>query len=333
MSNDQERNFNVLAGRQNQICSFFLRGICSNGKACKFRHTQNVDVEISPQQQIINEIDIAVNRRNLSQIFQKMLLNKNNEYKKYYNEIHMKFRGYSVMKLRRQSVVDMFLGHEDKRNHTFDQSIFKYRNLKLDDTILPYGFIPFLFHFFIMGFAWNTFQGAKDIQEQSDIDECYIEFTAQLQKRYTNTEYDDIVRDACEFVDPDTKENMIMVSSHYLCDRVVVDIKEVFKNIKRRQYTLEELSEERIEVGEEKFKELLLEARIEVNKLKIFEDKNLKKASLDKNENRVVKKKRRHHRSKKIPPVKVKSAKIGGFIHNPPYHSILKEEIVSYGKS
>jgi hypothetical protein len=259
MSNDQERNFNVLSGRQNQICSFFLRGICSKGKACKFRHTQNVEVELTPLQQIINEIDIAVNRRNLSEIFQKMLLNKDNEYKKYYNEIHMKFRGYSVMKLKRQSIVDMFLGHEDKRNHTFDQTIFKYRNLKLDDTILPYGFIPFLFHFFIMGFAWNTFQGAKDIQEQSEIDECYIEFTAQLQKRYSNTEYDNIVKDACEFVDPDTKENMIMVASHYLCDRVVVDIKEVFKNIKRRKYTTEELSEERIEVGEVNFNKFINE--------------------------------------------------------------------------
>lgn len=253
------RNFNVLAGRQNQICSFYLRGTCSKGKACKFRHTQNIEVELTPQQQIINEIDIAVNRRNLSEIFQKMLLNKNDEYKKYYNEIHMKFRGYSIMKLKRQSVVDMFLGHEDKRNHTFDQSIFKYRNLKLDDTTLPFGFIPFLFHFFMMGFAWNTFQGAKDIQEQNEIDECYIEFTAQLQKRYSDIEYDNIVRDACDFVDPDIKENMVMVSSHYLCDRVVVDIKEVFKNIKRRKYTFEELSEERIEVGEVNFNKFVNE--------------------------------------------------------------------------
>jgi hypothetical protein len=113
-----------------------------------------------------------------------MLTNKD-DYLKYYNEIHMKFRGYSVMKLKKQSIVDIFLGHENKQKHTFDESIFKYRNLKLDvDMLLPYGFIPFLFHFFIMGFAWNTFQGAKDMAEEGTINECYDEFVAQLQKRY-----------------------------------------------------------------------------------------------------------------------------------------------------
>jgi len=251
------RDFNALAGRQNTMCKFFLLGICSKGNKCQFSHSKNIEPQLSPQQKIINDIELAVIRRELGIIFQKMLLNNNDEYKTYYNEIHMKFRGYSVMKLKRQSIVDMFLGHHNKRNNTFDESIFKYRNLKIDDMELPYGFIPFLFHFFIMGFAWNSFQGAKDIKEQLEIDECYLEFIAQLQKRYSNTEYDDIVRAACEYVDPETKENMVMVASHYLCDRVVIDIKDVFKNIKRRQYTSDELSEEREEIGEEKFNKFI----------------------------------------------------------------------------
>lgn len=253
------RNFDALSGRQNQMCKFFLLGTCKKGKTCPFSHAQNKEVVLNPQQQIINEIDTSVSRRQLSNIFAKMLTNKD-DYLKYYNEIHMKFRGYSVMKLKKQSIVDTFLGHENKQKHTFDESIFKYRNLKLGvDILLPYGFIPFLFHFFIMGFAWNTFQGAKDMAEDGTINECYDEFVAQLQKRYSDKEYDDIVREACEFVDPESKENMIMVASHYLCDRVVVDIKDVFKKIKKRAYTLEELSEERLETGEENFNKFINE--------------------------------------------------------------------------
>jgi hypothetical protein len=254
-----ERDFIALSGRQNQICKFFLLGTCKKGKACTFSHVQNKEVVLNPLQQIINEIEISVARRQLSNIFAKMLTNKD-DYIKYYNEIHMKFRGYSVMKLKKQSIVDTFLGHENKQKHTFDESIFKYRNLKLDtDITLSYGFIPFLFHFFIMGFAWNTFQGAKDMTEEGTINECYDEFVAQLQKRYSDKEYDNIVREACEFVDPVSKENMIMVASHYLCDRVVVDIKDVFKKIKRRNYTVEELSEERLEIGEDNFNKFINE--------------------------------------------------------------------------
>ena len=143
------RDFNALAGRQNTMCKFFLLGICSKGNKCQFSHSKNIEPQLTPQQKIVNDIELAITRRQLGIIFQKMLLNNNDEYKTYYNEIHMKFRGYSVMKLKRQSIVDMFLGHHNKRNNTFDESIFKYRNLKIDDMELPYGFIPFLFHFFI----------------------------------------------------------------------------------------------------------------------------------------------------------------------------------------
>jgi hypothetical protein len=246
------RDFNGLSGRQNQLCKFFLLGICKKGKACTFSHAQQKEVVLNDQQIIINEIDTAVSRRQLGDIFAKMLTNKD-DYHKYYNEIHMKFRGYSVMKLKKQSIVDTFLGRENKQKHTFDESIFKYRNLNLDGMKLDYGFIPFLFHFFIMGFAWNTFQGAKDMTEEGTITECYDEFVSQLQKRYTDKEYDNIVREACEFVDSESKENMII----YLCDRVVVDIKDVFKKIKRQNYTAEELSEERLEVGEENFNKFI----------------------------------------------------------------------------
>jgi hypothetical protein len=248
-----ERNFNALSDKQTPVCKFYLLGNCRNSK-CKFTHSLNIEENLTDQQKIINEIEVAVNRRQIGSIFKKMLLNADNAYQKYYNEIHMKFRGYSIMKLKKQSIVDMFLGRYDQKNHSFDENILEYRNVKIDDDIiLDYGFIPFLFHFFVMGFAWNTFQGATDSQDDSNINECFDEFIVQLQKRYSDQEYDNIVRQACDFVDPDTNENMLMVASHYLCDRVVLHIKDAFKNIKRRQFTKEELSTMRTEQGEEIF--------------------------------------------------------------------------------
>jgi len=251
MSN--ERNFDGLTDKQNPVCKFYISGNCKN-KNCKFKHTLNAVDELTPQQKIINEIEISVNRRQIGNIFKKMLLNEDDSYQKYYNELHMKFRGYSIMKLKKQSIVDMFLGRFDQKSQSFDESILEYRNVKLDhDITLEYGFIPFLFHFFVMGFSWNTFQGATDQQDDSNINECFDEFIVQLQKRYDDKEYDNIVRQACDFVDPETNENMLMIASHYLCDRVVLHIKDAFKNVKRHRFTKDELSTMRSEQGEENF--------------------------------------------------------------------------------
>jgi hypothetical protein len=104
-----------------------------------------------------------------------------------------------------------------------------------------------------LGFSWNTYQGAKDLEEENQINECFAEFEDQLMKRYSNEEYDDIVKEACQFVDPESGENIIMVASHYLCDQVVSHIKNAFKNIKKRQFTPEQLNEMRIEKGQEEF--------------------------------------------------------------------------------
>jgi hypothetical protein len=244
MSEEQEKNltrdFNALSDRTNTICRFFLSGNCKN-KNCKFSHSISTNIELTPKQIIISNIEIAINRGRLGDIFEKMLLNEDDAYNKYYFEIHMKFRGYAVMKLKKQSVVKTFIDG------------FQLRDLNIGDIKLNYGYIPFFLHFFIMGFAWNTFQGAKDSEEDGYINECFEEFVVQLQKRYNDDEYDDIIKEACQFVDPETNENMIMIASHYLCDRVVSHIKDTFKNIKRREFTKDQLSTMRSEMGEENF--------------------------------------------------------------------------------
>jgi len=223
------RNFNALQpnpqpDRNNPICKFFLSGNCKNGSRCKFRHSIDIQVELTPKQKVIKEIEDAYKNGTLQDIFKKMLLNENNDYERYYFELHMKFRGWSVLKLHKKSITKEII------------DTFKLKNYKLNNEItLTYGFIPLLFNLIINGFTWNTFQGVKDVHEENLINECLDEVIKQLQKRYSNDEYDEIVIDACSYVDPESQENMVMIATHYLCDRVVDHIKDAFKNIKRKQ--------------------------------------------------------------------------------------------------
>jgi hypothetical protein len=50
---------------------------------------------------------------------------------------------------------------------------------------------------------------------------------------------------------------MVMVASHYVCDRVVLHIKDAFKNIKRLEFTQDEITNMRIQMGEENFNKFI----------------------------------------------------------------------------
>jgi hypothetical protein len=228
--NNEPRNFDALNTKP--VCKFFVAGNCTRTN-CDFRHDNKA--EISSKQKIINEIELAYKRGRFEDIFEKMLINENGEYELYYNEFHMKFRGYSVMKLSKQSITKTIIDTIPKENHSM---------------------MAFLFHFIMNGFSWNTFQGAKDTEENNKVIECFDEIVSQLQKKYTNEEYDLIILQACDFVDPETQENILMVASHYLCDIVVSHIKDAFKNIKRNKL-IKNSSNNRLTMGEEKYNEFL----------------------------------------------------------------------------
>ena len=263
------RNFDALnSNKENEeqkktICKFFLSGKCNKGDSCQFSHNlrgELLDV-LSPQQLIINEIDDAIKYGNLDAIFYKMLLNNNNEYDKYYNEIHMKFRGIAVMKLKKQSIIKNIIDR------------ISLRNVNLNGVNLKYGYLPFLYHFIIKGFAWNTFEGARNLDEANAISECFLEIINQLQKekvkdstqipKYSASEYDEIIIEACEYVDSELEENMIHTATHYLCDQVVIHIKESFKYVKYRELVkemgAEKLAEIRKTIDQEEFDTMLSE--------------------------------------------------------------------------
>ena len=261
------RNFDALNSneeRKKTICKFFLSGKCNKGDSCQFSHNlrgEPIEEVLSPQQKIINEIDDAIKYGNLDSIFYKMLMNENDEYMKYYNELHMKFRGIAVMKLKKQSIIKNIIDR------------ISLRNVNLNGVNLKYGYLPFLYHFIIKGFAWNTFEGARNLEEANAVSECFLEIINQLQKekvkdssqvpKYSAIEYDEIIMEACEYLDPEIEENIIHTATHYLCDQVVIHIKESFKYVKYRELVnemgAEKLTELRTKIGQDEFDSMLSE--------------------------------------------------------------------------
>ena len=99
------RNFNGLQ-EPKKMCVFFLKGQCTRGSSCKFSHNirdsmTNLETTqpLTQKQITINEIEDAIRFGNLNEIFRKMLTTEE-DYIKYYFELHMKFRGIAVMNLK-----------------------------------------------------------------------------------------------------------------------------------------------------------------------------------------------------------------------------------------
>jgi hypothetical protein len=258
------RNFQGLQGSSEMnipMCKFFLKGLCTHGSKCKFSHNirnimTNSEV-LTPKQMVINEIEEALIQGKLDTIFKKMLSNED-DYNKYYFEIHMKFRGIAIMNLKGESIVKSIIDR------------ISLRNVMINGTVLKYGYMPFLLHFIMNGFSWNTFQGARNDSEYNKVTECFDNIVEQLQKvkvkdhqipKYTIQEYEEIVISSCEFVDPETYDNAIHVASHYLCDQIVQHIKDVFKSNARSKLAKmigdEEVSKKRLSMGESEFGKLL----------------------------------------------------------------------------
>jgi len=266
---DSEKNQNsfraftgiVIPTKNSKLCKFFLDSKCTKGDSCPFSHNirgfSTDTSKLSSKDLIIKEIDDAIKYGRLDDIFSRMLTDEK-EYEKYYNELHMKFRGISVMKLKNKSIIKEIINR------------VSIRDVKLNNTNLEFGYMPILFHFIVKGFAWNTFQGARDNVEYCKINECFDELVSQLQKtkvkegnipKYSDEEYDKMVIQSCSYVDSEDEENMIHTASHYLCDLVIINIKESFKNNKKMELIKENGEDNirtmRIKLGEENFNKLL----------------------------------------------------------------------------
>jgi hypothetical protein len=237
---NNEQNINEHGGDVNSrftslqtpktICKFFIKGLCTKGDKCKFSHnirdTMIKSDNISNIDNISTEVSDAIDRGNLNTIFEKMLANEEN-YKKYYLKLYMRFRGVAVLKLKKQSIVRNII------------DTIKLRNVTINGETLKYGYMPILFHFIMTGFAWNTFQGAETNADYLELINCFDDVIEQLQKvkvkdhqisKYNDEEYDEMVIEACQYANPLTYDNALHIAAHYLCDNVIQHIKDTFKS-------------------------------------------------------------------------------------------------------
>jgi len=233
-----EQNINIINNRfsalqiQNEskktICKFFLKNSCDKGNNCKYSHNIR-DNMTKPK----DEVTDAVDNGNLNSIFEKMLSNEE-DYKKYYKKLYMRFRGYAVMNLdnKYKSIVKDIIDR------------ISLRDVTINGEKLKYGYMPILFHFIMTGFAWNTFQGAGSDTDYQQLIKCFSDVIEQLQKtkvkhyqipKYNDEEYDEMVIEACQYKCPDTYDNAIHVAAHYLCDNVIQHIKDTFKSNRIRK--------------------------------------------------------------------------------------------------
>jgi hypothetical protein len=169
MSHDQ-RDFSDLRTKRS-ICKFFLIGRCNRGDQCHFSHENEEPRELTEKEKVIKEIEEAFSRGTLDNIFKKMLSSAD-EYKKYYFEIHMKFRGWALMKLNKRSITKDLLNN------------ISLRNVKIADIEEPlkYGYMPIVMHFIMNGFSWYLFKNASNNEEALKIQECFNEIIDQLIK-------------------------------------------------------------------------------------------------------------------------------------------------------
>lgn len=262
-------------------CKYYNTKIgCKNGSSCKFLH-ESVDnwrniskPELSPEEQIEDDIKIAIKNKSLNEIFNKMVIS-NDDYKKYYNDIEKQFRGVASWKLIKKSIKnDLFL-------------TIKSRNVEIDDGILPYGYIPLCLFFIFNGLSWKIFDGAQDNASQFEIEACIDEVIDIVSGMYSNEEYKDIIKTLTLYCNPHTYATIGHILVSNLCDTIMSHIKkqlpiEDFKEFSEQKTNEDKTMSDWFEYNKNdntkilkrykrKYENLVKNARGDIEKLKLAE--------------------------------------------------------------
>jgi hypothetical protein len=220
--------------RKKALCKFYLSNKCNKGDACLFSHDfRSLDKteSLSSEEMLTNEVRDAISYGKLNSIFEKMLSSKE-QYEKYYAKLYYNFRNVIIYKTKGKSIIKEVI------------DTVSLRNVNINGEILAFGYMPILFHFLMMGYTWHTFYSATDLENFQDINSCFDELIDQLTKvnvkedqvsKYNDEEYENMLREACDYVNPFTYENFIHVAAHYVCESVINHVKDKFKQIKRRK--------------------------------------------------------------------------------------------------
>ncbi len=234
-------NFGEVKQKKRDLCKFFRSKTgCKNGSKCPFIHDdlnwrEQSKEELKPSEIIARDVKVAILNGSLNDIFYKMLTDPV-EYKKYYSELVMQFRGIAIWKLNKKSIKrDLF-------------ELITTNPIELsDDIYLEYGYLPFCLHFVFKGMAWKVFDGACDVFGDKEIEGCIDEVIDIVSTIYSGYDYNNIIREMVNFVHPSSQETILHVATYYLCDKILAHIKSNLGDLKyfelRKEYSVEELNE------------------------------------------------------------------------------------------
>jgi hypothetical protein len=202
-----------------QPCKYFnTKSGCKNGSMCKFLH-ESIDnwrniikAELSPEEEIREEIKFAIINRQLNDIFKKMVTS-NDDYQKYYSDMEKQFRGVATWKLMKKSIKVELI------------NTIHSKNVELDDGILPYGYIPLCLFFIFSGLSWKIFDGASDNASQFEIESCIDEVIDIVSGMYSNEDYKENIRTVTLYCNPTTYATLGHITTSNLCDTIMSHIK------------------------------------------------------------------------------------------------------------
>ena len=223
----QVREFNIEINNNKKQCTFFnTKGGCKN-KNCTFLHISNdnwrniIKTELSPEEQISEEIKLAINNQSLNNIFKKMT-SSSEDYNKFYWDLEKHFRGIAIWKLEKKSIKKKLISTISSRDVEID---IKLEDGSIDNGILPYGYIPLCLFFIFNGFTWNIFNGSSDNQSQSEIESCLDEIIDIISSMYSREEYKEIIKIMILYCNPETFATLGHISIGNACDSVLRHIK------------------------------------------------------------------------------------------------------------
>jgi uncharacterized protein (DUF1697 family) len=215
------REFNIdKPDVNNTLCKFFNSKMgCKNGIGCKFKHETEsnwrkiIKKELSPEEQINEEVKFAISNRTLNNIFYKMV-SSIDEYEKYYYSVECHFRNIVNWKANKKSI----------KKELFDT--LEKRDVIIDNGILPYGYIPLCMYFLFVSFSWKLFDGAHDYISQRSIEVYFDEVIDCISTYYSFDEYKNLIKLMIQYVNPSNYATVGHMITDYYADKLIYHIKE-----------------------------------------------------------------------------------------------------------
>jgi hypothetical protein len=217
------REFNIDENETNKnktICKFFNSKMgCKNGNKCKFLHESEdnwrkiIKKELSPEEQISEEVKLAISNGSLNDIFYKMV-SSIDEYEKYYSTLDWQFKNIINWKANKKSI----------KKELFDT--LEKRDVIIDNGILPFGYIPLSMYFLFLAFSWKLFDGAHDYTSQRNIEVYFDEIIDCVSSYYSFDEYKEIIKIMIGYVNPSNYATVGHMITEYFADKLIYHIKE-----------------------------------------------------------------------------------------------------------